>query len=372
MITGKDLDVWYRAGGGKRARARGRGGKAQTTESRGISRVGSTKCSTPDLPVDTGMVTTPPTAPVPPVQNVQTVHSAPQPLIESPIDGDQPTPPLMKELERPPLLTREPLTDDRFITPAEALTALREIGVLVGRGLGSSLDVEVARIGSSTMDGVDDIEHSVLVEPLSSIEDMIVEVVEGTTTTAPEQEYEILPAQHQTSTSDIDEEIPFSTLETEGFLDEIQPSEVVSVEDDDLAQVIHEPSQVQPLSCTDTVGEVCQLLDPIGKEVQASIEEIKTTVDNKKGMIDPLETDLVAVQILAQDQSNAIPVQTTETVKKDNRASRRPKKVSKPKLPTPLPIIDRTTHKSARGMTKNERRLHQSLLAKFDGRGIAS
>ena len=50
-----------------------------------------------------------------------------------------------------------------------------------------------------------------------------------------------------------------------------------------------------------------------------------------------------------------------------------PKAARKKSCPRPamLPIVDRTNHLPGRTMSKNERKLHMSLQAAFDGRGLA-
>jgi hypothetical protein len=336
---------------------------------RWIPRVESTGGSSSYPPVEPRVVS-PILTPLVPI--VQTVHStAQQPPVEVSMDGDLPTP-AVKEYGGRPLLTKQPLTDDRFDTPDEALTALREIAILVGQGLSSPLGVAGAHVDSPTMDAVVDTEQPTQVRPPSPVGNMIVEIDEDASVTETKDENTMLRAQQQLPMSIIDEEIPFSTIETEGFLDEIQPSEVVSVEDIDLSEVTDEPLQIQPVSCADTVGEVSEVLDTVEHEVPASIVEDKVTIDIKEDAVDPPKDDLVTVQILAVDQLSAIPMPNSDIDKKDTRLWKRLKKVTKPKPLTALPIIDRTTHKSARGMTINERRLHESLRARFDGRGIAS
>ena len=139
-----------------------------------------------------------------------------------------------------------------------------------------------------------------------------------------------------------------------------------------MVEVTDKSLPTSPLSCAARVGVADQFVLLPEKDLQPSIE-MEMMIDFKDDVVTTPGNDLVTVQTLALDQLSAIPTHTRETNKKKHvRLSKLPKKLLKPKPPTPLPVIDRATHNSARGMTKNERRLHERLRAKFDGRGIAS
>lgn len=228
VITGSDLDAFDRP----RGKAGGRGRTERNAGSRRISRFDSKEVLTSPAPVNPDKTSS--TSTPPPVQDVQTVRPTLPPHTISRDDsteGDTPNPTLAADDNQPeqPLLTRQPLPDDRFSSRDEALRALREISVLMGQGLGlpmgrylgPPLVLNDAHVDPPMVNAVQSAYLDVRAQSPSPLGNIIVEVVEDVAITETRDKDTILPTQERSSLKSVDEEMPFSAIATVGFLDEI-------------------------------------------------------------------------------------------------------------------------------------------------------